>query len=200
MSTQITFYYDPYEKSLGDGNYPQLKKCEACSSSVEVEFKKVWIEIWSGSSQKPLFWIPTVWETEKELNDYRITKDEPEYLHVKIVWKQMNWDTILGLDGTCGPDLFRLLEVDTDSHTAGIVNLNKKFIYTPTYSRPREEAISTIIHHTAMPYVMGGSLAKYQGMDATMEYLEMKHSEVFTLLSKEEIIQIIQRTIGHEQT
>ena len=33
-----------------------------------------------------------------------------------------------------------------------------------------------------------------------MEYLEMKHSEVFTLLSKEEIIQIIQRTIGHEQT
>ena len=38
MSKKITFYYDPYEKSLVDGNYPQLKKREACISSVEVEF------------------------------------------------------------------------------------------------------------------------------------------------------------------
>lgn len=209
MSKKITFYYDPYEKSLGDGNYPQLKKCEACSSSAEVTFKKVWSEIWSGAAENPMFWFPTVWETKKDLDDYRKREDAPDYLTVKLVWKQMNWDSIMGLDGTCGPDLNDLLERNEPEKCNGIVNLNGKFIFIPEYSQVqsreklkshKEEAVSIIKHHTAMPYVLGGSAAKYQGMDATMEYLERAHPNIFCLLPKKEITQIIEQTIDEERT
>jgi hypothetical protein len=205
MSKQITFYYDPYEKTLGDGNYPQLQQCESCSSSIEVEFRRVWIEIWNDSLiSKPLLWIPKVWETNEEIDNYKRSLNEPDNLIVEFVWKQMNWDSIKGLDGDCGSELFKLLESDKPKKCKGIVNLNGKFIYTlntvDKLKAEKEKAISTVKFHTSMPYVLGGSVAKYQGFNETMKYLERAHKNVFSILSKDEIIQIINETIKLEQT
>lgn len=207
MSKQITFYYDSYEKTNGDGNYPQLKECEACSSKIIVEFEKVWVEIWSGFNPKPLLWLPLVWKTKKGFEQYRKSKKNLEHLRAKLVWKQMDWDSIKGLDGPCGPDLFVLLEKNEPESSQGIVNLYGKFIYTPTTisknknpDEDKDTAISLIKYHTAMPYVLGGSVAKYQGMDETIEYLKRAHPAIFQILSPEEISHTINETIKAEQT
>lgn len=189
---QVNFFYDEYEKIFGDGFYPQLEKCDACSTSVSIQFKKIWIEIWSSSKQKPLLWIPYVFETEEEYN-----KKTPK-IQTQLVWKQVSGDCISGLDGTCDRDLFSILEREEKEKSVGIVNINNKFIYSKTKDVQEAEAI--VKHHTAMPYVLGGSCAKYQGLENTIEYLKREHPMVFTFLTNEKIKKLIQKTIREEET
>lgn len=62
------------------------------------------------------------------------------------------------------------------------------------------EAEEIVKHHTAMPYVLGGSCAKYQGLNKTLEYLHREHPRVFTLLTETRIKEIIKQTIQNEMT
>lgn len=188
---QVNFFYDEYEKMFGDGFYPQLEKCDACSKSVNIKFKKVWIEIWSSSKPKPLLWIPNVFETEEEY------KKIPE-IQVELVWKQVDGDCIIGLDGTCGSELFSILEKKDEERSFGIVNINNKFIYSKT--KDVQEAERIIKHHTSLPYVLGGTCAKYQGLENTIEYLHRQHPSVFTFVTNEKIKELIQKTIKEEMT
>ena len=194
MSVKVRLYYDSYEKTFGDGTYPQLKSCEACSSEVMVEFKKMWVEV---PSEKSLFPFPcSTWETKEELEAYRRSNG---VVHARLVWKQMDWASIDGLDGKCGHDLFKLLE-DVEPGSSGIVNIYGKSIFASEMFVAREKAISKVRHHTAMPYVLGGTLAKYQGKTKTIDYLTRNHPEVFELLERQEIDQIIEDTIETERT
>ena len=210
ITKNIKFFYDEYEKSYGDGFYPQLKKCETCAAEINIEFKEVWIEKW-GMLYPPLppnFWKPNVWETWDDVEEYRGSGDAPEFFQVIKVWKQMNGDAIKGLDGSCGNDLFEVMKGTHDNN--GIVNLNCKIIYTPPGNREVfylkrlitsvEEAENRIRKETAIPYVLGGNCAKYQGLDKTLEYLKISYPEVFSILSNERINEIISQTIIDEQT
>lgn len=193
---QVNFFYDDYEKMFGDGFYPQLEKCDTCSKSVNIQFKKVWIEIWSSSNQKPLLWIPYVFETKEDMDKY---KNKIPELQTQLVWKQVDGDCISGLDGTCGSELFTILEKKDEEKSFGIVNINNKFIYSKT-KEEMQEAERIIKHHAAMPYVLGGTCAKYQGLENTIEYLHREHPSVFTFLTNEKIKELIQKTIKEEMT
>ena len=209
MSHLITFKYDSYEKELGDGYYPQLQgELDGTSSH---EFKLVWIQIRDSSNT---FWFPLVFDTWEEVEAFSQSEvlDDPSESSVFVrVWKQLDGDSIKGLDGSCGKDLFKLLG---ESGATGIVNSNAKFIYRPEvvtreFSRPPpinvkkteiDKAKETVRFHTAMPYVLGGSVAKYQGVTETMKYLVKAHPDIFELISREEIETIIRSTIDEEST
>lgn len=45
--------------------------------------------------------------------------------------------------------------------------------------------------HTALPYVLGGSCAKYQGFDNTYNYLKRDHVEIWNTTSDEVVKKII---------
>ena len=211
MARLITFKYDSYEKGLGDGYYPQLQgELDGTSSH---EFKLVWIQIsriMRDSSNT--FWFPLVFDTWEEVEAFSRAEvvDDPSESSVFVrVWKQLDGDSIKGLDGSCGKDLFKLLG---ESGATGIVNSNAKFIYRPggvprelprpppinVEKTPTDKAKDTVRFHTAMPYVLGGSVAKYQGVTETMKYLEKAHPDIFELISREEIETIIRSTIDEE--
>jgi len=192
---QVNFFYDEYEKMFGDGFYPQLEKCDACSKSVNITFKKVWIQIWNSSKPKPLLWIPYVFETKEDIYEY---KKKIHDLQAQLVWKQVDGDCISGLDGTCGSELFSILEKKDEEKSFGIVNINNKFIYSKT--KDVREAEDIVKHHTALPYVLGGACAKYQGLENTIEYLHREHPSVFIFLTNENIKELIQKTIKEEMT
>jgi hypothetical protein len=200
MFTTIDFTYDSYEKGLGDGYYPQLKYCDACTTPSSHSFKLVWVQINRPTSG--IFWLPTVFDTWEEVEKFQSDNEDEAFVRV---WKQMDGDSISGLDGNCGVDLFELLNEDT---ATGIVNLNSKFIYRRVQrpppinveKTPTVKAREIIRYHAAMPYVLGGSVAKYQGIDETLKYLRSDHAGVFDLISQEEINEIIRSTIEEERT
>jgi hypothetical protein len=184
MFKEVKLYFDPYEKTFGDGTYPQLKTTGEGSKSVVVKFERLWVEIWDSTrGPKPILWTPATWAVR------------PEGVYATLAWVQMGWAPIDGLDGKCGPDLFELLERDTSTKSTGIVNTLGRFIFK---EEEVANAISTVRHHAAMPYVMGGSLAKYQGLEETLEYLKRAHPKVLSLLPPEKIQDIIQDTIEEE--
>lgn len=201
----VEFKYDSYEKMFGDGYYPQLKGCDVCTTSSSHSFKLVWIQISDHTVRVPK--VFDTWEEVEKFNQVELKKD----LSFVRVWKQLDGDSIKGLDGSCGKDLFKLLG---ESGATGIVNSNAKFIYRPEvvtreFSRPPpinvkkteiDKAKETVRFHTAMPYVLGGSVAKYQGMTETMKYLVKTHPNIFELISREEIETIIRSTIDEEST
>lgn len=101
--------------------------------------------------------------------------------------RSMDGDSISGLDGNYGVDLFELLNEETST---GIVNLNSKFIYRRVQrppinveKTPTVKAVEIIRYHAAMPYVLGGSVTKYQGIDETLKYLRIDHVCVLDLIS-----------------
>ena len=206
MSRLITFKYDSYEKELGDGYYPQLHgQLDGTSSH---EFKLVWIQISRViRDSSNTFWFPIVFDTWEEVEAFSQAEVLDESSVFVRVWKQLDGDSINGLDGSCGKDLFKLLG---ESGATGIVNLNLRFIYKvngnarpppiDVEKTPTDKAKDTIRFHTAMPYVLGGSVAKYQGVTETIKYLETAHPEVFELVSREEIDEIIRSTIDEERT
>ena len=197
----VEFKYDSYEKMFGDGYYPQLKGCDACTTSSSHSFKLVWIQISDHTVCFPK--VFDTWEEVEKFNQVELKKD----LSFVRVWKQLDGDSINGLDGSCGKDLFKLLG---ESGATGIVNLNLRFIYKVNRNArpppieiektPTDKAKDTIRYHAAMPYVLGGSVAKYQGSTETIKYLETAHPEVFELVSREEIDEIIRSTIDEERT
>ena len=197
----VEFKYDSYEKMFGDGYYPQLKGCDACTTSSSHSFKLVWIQISDHTVCFPK--VFDTWEEVEKFNQVELKKD----LSFVRVWKQLYGDNINGLDGSCGVDLFKLLG---ESGATGIVNLNLRFIYKVNRNArpppieiektPTDKAKDTIRYHAAMPYVLGGSVAKYQGSTETIKYLETAHPEVFELVSREEIDEIIRSTIDEERT
>lgn len=213
MSTTVKFYYDSYEKTFGDGFYPQLKSCESCKSTIDISFKLVWVQI------TRVMFKPIVFDSYMEVS--RFNKDELEYDYNTSpsmfiqVWKQMNGHAIRGLDGNCGAELLSLLDDKPDSglHTVGIADLygvllyhrhdsfmKKSFSKQADKSPEVEKAERVIEFHTAMPYILGGSVAKYQGMEETLAYLNKVHSDVMELIPIERVKEIIQKTIEKEST
>lgn len=207
--TSVKFYFDLYEKRMGDGFYPQLKGCDACTSTVDITFELVWIQV---TRLIKGFYLPLIfddWQSVVEFN-MKESKEDPRTQPSTFVqvWKQSTGDSIRGLDGDCGDNLFDYLNKHTEHEPMGIVNLNRVFIYNANTQRKQqvdteissevEKAEHTIRFHTAMPYVLGGSVAKYQGMAETLKYLKKAHPEVIAIVPEKRMKEIIQNTIDDE--
>lgn len=189
----VRLYFDPYEKMMGDGFYPQMKSCDACTSVADISFKPVWIQKYGNN------YIPHVFDEWREVDEFNKTELKPS-VFVRV-WKQMTDDSIKGLDGACGDELFKLLKAQTPGGFVGIVNLHGKFIYRMADkfggADKFGEAEDLIRFHTAMPYILGGSVAKYQGMTETLSYLHREHPEACVLVGEERTKNIIQDTIDY---